>query len=99
MRWAGLFCVAALLLATTVQAAHVCGFPLLRSDDRAHLRSANRSGTLCLTCLMAQAAAPSGLFLTSALPPPHLFLVGWRQPHPSLLWGPFRLYIRPPPAC
>jgi hypothetical protein len=70
MRWAGFFCVVTLVLATTVQAAHFCGFPRLDARNAAHARGASRPNSLCLTCLMAQAAAAASLFIISALAPP-----------------------------
>ena len=96
-RWLCGACVLLILLASTGQAAHFCGLPVLDSGSAARVRAVSAS-TLCLTCLMAQSAAVTSLSIASfwsfrrvpKLLPPAVRLHSFR---PS-----FHLYVRPPPV-
>ena len=96
--WLTVVYMAVLLLATTIQAVHLCGLeiPSLRATVQA--RAATFNGGACMTCLMAPSAttvAPFVVFSPTfrvnkgiAFPP-----VQTRQ-----LLESFQLYVRPPPA-
>ena len=94
----GYVCIALLLLATSIQAAHICGFRILGAPAVAQARLVPPSA-VCLTCLMAQSSAEAVIFVaffftlrcSVGVWPPQM------RPRPFLEF--FRLYVRPPPAC
>jgi hypothetical protein len=97
--WLTVVCIAVLLLATTVQAVHLCGLEIPNRQVTADSRSASFNTGVCLTCLMAHSAVGiSSVVMFSpafraneevSLPPGQT-----RQ-----LLESFQLYVRPPPAC
>jgi hypothetical protein len=96
--WLALVCIAVLLVASTAQAAHFCGFRINDTRGAAQLRLTSPNGTLCLTCLMAQSATAmvllvaffSVLLSSSRASSPEL--------RPRVFLESFQLYVRPPPA-
>jgi hypothetical protein len=97
--WLTVACIFVLLLATTVQAVHLCGqeIPTVRATSQ--VSTTSFSGGACLICLMAQApvaAAPVVVFSPTSRP-------SQAEPLPEVRTGQllefFQLYVRPPPAC
>jgi hypothetical protein len=87
-----------LLLATTVQAAHSCGFQIADAPARLQFQNASSGSSLCTICRMAQSATVALLFVAFFL---NLHrgagaLFPQMQPRPFLVS--FQLYVRPPPA-
>jgi hypothetical protein len=100
--WVGIACIALLLAATTAQAVHFCGLPVLGSNgaaQSAQVSSAGAAGSaLCLTCLMAQSAAAVLFFITLFPERRRRVVVRVRQVRPRSFLDSFHLYVRPPPT-
>ena len=97
-RWLVCSCVALLLLATSAQAAHLCGL-LIHGTHPAAQSVSGASGAVCITCLMAQSSAEAEIVLVFSsnlrcsarvLPP---------QMQARSFLESFQLYVRPPPAA
>ena len=93
-------CVGLLLVASTVQAAHICGLGgsatrVLASGEDV----SSRSGSLCPLCLLAQSVTAAIILMTTFSPLRASRFARQSQP---VLFSPFlrsfRLYVRPPPV-
>ena len=87
-----------LLTATIVQATHFCGSRILDPNNTMQFRAGSSSGTVCLTCLMAQPAAAAVLFVARFSSLQVRSRVSFRGMTPRPLLESFQLYVRPPPA-
>ena len=91
--------IAVLLLATTVQAVHLCCLELPNLQVTLQARTGSFGGGACLTCLMAHSAAatlPAVIFSpTSGANRERDF----SQVQSRQLLQSFQLYVRPPPVC
>jgi len=97
--WLTVACIAVLLLATSIQAVHLCGLEIPTARATSQVSTVAFSGGACLVCLMAQspvAAAPVVVFSPTSR-------ASEAVPFPEVRTGQllefFQLYVRPPPAC
>jgi hypothetical protein len=97
-KWMARLSLALLLLATIVQATHLCGSGMLDANHTPQFRALSSSGPVCLICLMAQPATAAVLFVSCFSNLPVRSRVGLRGMIPRLLLESFQLYVRPPPA-
>ena len=97
--WLTVMYVTVFLLATTIQAVHLCGLEIPNLQVTAHARTASFSGGACLTCLMAH--SPAVVARVIVLSPLSRLNRGVALPQIPVrqVLEPSHLYIRPPPAC
>ena len=91
-------CLALLLMATIVQATHLCGSGMLDASHTAQFRAISSGGTVCLTCLMAQPAAAAVLLVACFSNLQAKSRVSFEGVTRRPLLESFQLYVRPPPA-
>jgi hypothetical protein len=90
-------CFAAVLLSTTVQAAHFCAFQEPSAQAIAESDSALSGGPACLVCLMAPSASAIILLIAFVVLSRSSAFVGGLQMRFKPILDSFQLYIRPPP--
>src|SRR5437667_2391029 len=95
-KWMAWLCLATLVTATIVQATHFCGFRILDTSNTVQFRAISPSGTLCLTCLMAQLATAAVLFVACFSNLRVRSHVTFRGTSPRPLLEFFQLHVRPP---
>jgi hypothetical protein len=97
--WLTVVCISVLLLATTIQAVHLCGLEIPNLRATAQVGTASFRGGACLTCLMAHSAAAAALVVVFS----PTFRANKGVPLPEIrtrqLLESFHLYVRPPPPC
>ena len=97
--WLQYACIALLLLATTFQAAHVCGLQTADRSDVAQFQSGSLNRAVCLTCLLAQSTSAGLISVAFVLALRRSASVCFPQSRPRPFLQSFQLYVRPPPAC
>ena len=90
-------CLASVLLSTTVQAAHFCGFQGSNTPAASQLNPASSGTPVCLTCLMASAGSAIILLIAFLVMARSRVFAGSLQMRPRPILDSFQLYIRPPP--
>ena len=90
-------CLAAVLLSTTVQAAHFCGLREPGVQTVGDLDPASSGSPVCLICLMAPAISALVLLVAFFVSSSSTVFVGGLQMRPKPVLYSSRLYIRPPP--
>jgi hypothetical protein len=87
----------AVLLSTTVQAAHFCGFPEPAAQAAVGLDPPSSGSSTCLICLMAPSISAIILLVAFFVMSGSTVFVGGLQMRPKPVLCSFHLYIRPPP--
>ena len=98
--WLLYLCVAVLLLATTVESAHICGLGVGQSYASTQNDSASSpAGSFCAMCLLVHSVAAALVWVAAFSP---LFRRSAGRFLLRLRFVPvltsFQLYVRPPPA-
>jgi hypothetical protein len=90
-------CLVAVLLSTTVQAAHFCGLRGPEAQASVELDGASSGSPVCFICLMARSSTAIVLLIAFVVMSGSTAFVGGLQMRPDPVLYSFRLYIRPPP--
>jgi hypothetical protein len=90
-------CLATVLLSTTAQAAHFCGFRGPDGQAALQLDSSSFGSQVCLVCLTAPSTSAIILLVVFFIVSRGTVFVGRLQRRPKPILDSFQLYIRPPP--
>jgi hypothetical protein len=90
-------CLVGVLLSTTVQATHFCGFRGTDAQAAFELDTASSASPVCLTCLMAPSISALILLVAFFVMARSAAFFGGLQICPRPILDSFHLYIRPPP--
>ncbi len=97
--WLAVGCFAVVLLSTTVQAAHFCGFRRPDAQATLDLDATSSTSSVCLICLMAPSTSAIILLVAFFVMSRNAPSVGGLQMRPRQILDSFQLYIRPPPLA